>query len=570
MTEPNQPPVIHKESIPANSNGSANKPALSAQDESQAETDEETLRQMTGAPNLNQPLVSKDAFADVDIKSSRPIWKLPGPKLTLIAVALVPVFGVAGYFIAGGRSPQQQTAVPTEPKTSEKPDETEENSELQQAEQEIASLKSQIALDDQAYVQNVQGSQEPTPSSLTTSSQPSDTVTTPSPEPQAVSVTTRSSPPPTVNYSPPPPPIQPSFTAASSSAPFPESFVDIDPVEQWRQLARLGSYGNIDSGRETQQVDGDLAVASSSDPPSSEGMTASSAVPVAYFAATSATVPTYASIDFQSEVSMEQQPSEETREDSVGKPEEDPDSFANSPNTDEPEILEEAESRILEEQGFGTISAMQSLVAGSHAAGELVTPVVIDNEGVGDLFMVVLAESLTDNSSQTVIPAGALLTVQVDRVSENGLVQLSATEAIWEEQGFQRELVLPNQTILIRGDSGNPLIAESYGDIGGDVAAMDMGQFALGAIRRVGELYTRSDSRVQTGDGTTVITESNPAPNILAGALEGGSEAILDAISDRNQRAIEKLQERPRVPHIPAGSSVQVFVNQSMQIPSSF
>ena len=133
-----------------------------------------------------------------------------------------------------------------------------------------------------------------------------------------------------------------------------------------------------------------------------------------------------------------------------------------------------------------------------------------------------------------------VLVVLVDRVSENGLVQLSATQAIWEEQGFQRELVLPSQTLLVRGNDGDPLIAENYGDIGGDIAAMDMGQFALGAIRRVGELYTRSDSRVQTGDGTTVITESNPEPNILAGALEGGSDAILDAISERNQQAIER------------------------------
>ena len=184
--------------------------------------------------------------------------------------------------------------------------------------------------------------------------------------------------------------------------------------------------------------------------------------------------------------------------------------------------------------------------------------------------MVVLSEALTDNASRTAIPAGALLAVQIDHVSENGLVQLSATEAVWEEQGFQRELVLPRQTLLIRGNSGDPLLASNYGDIGDDIAAMDMNQFTLGAIQRVGELYTRSDSRVQTGDGTTVITESNPAPNILAGVLEGGSDAILDAISDRNQQAIERLREHPRVPYIPAGSSILVFVNQSMQMPSSF
>ncbi|MEO1637353.1 MAG: hypothetical protein AAFS04_20000, partial [Cyanobacteria bacterium J06631_9] len=76
------------------------------------------------------------------------------------------------------------------------------------------------------------------------------------------------------------------------------------------------------------------------------------------------------------------------------------------------------------------------------------------------------------------------------------------------------------------------------------------------------------DARVQSGDGTTIITESNPAPNILAGALEGGSEALLDDISERNQQAIERLQQRPNIPYLPAGTSVQVFINQSMQMPA--
>jgi hypothetical protein len=169
-----------------------------------------------------------------------------------------------------------------------------------------------------------------------------------------------------------------------------------------------------------------------------------------------------------------------------------------------------------------------------------------------------------------VIPEGSVLVVQVDRTSEDGLVQLSATQAIWEEQGLQRELVLPSRTVFIRGQGGDPLMAEGYGDSGGDIAAMDMGQFAIGAIRRIGELYTRSDSRVQTGDGATVITESNPAPNILAGALEGGSDAILDSISERNQRAIERLEQRPQIPYIPANTQVQAFINQSMQMPAGF
>lgn len=550
---------------------------MTEHNQSHAPTDteptEESLRQMTGAPDINQPLVNEDAFADINVSSSRPVWKLPFPKLALIAAALVPVFGLAGYFLAGSRTAQQQATLPSTPEDAAEPDEAVESTDLQAAEQEIASLKSQMALDDQAYVQE---NQRPAPLSAGSSSQQSElAITSPAstvtPQPQAVTVATRSTPP-TVNYSPPPPPIQsspPNFSSISGPSAVPDSFVNVDPFEKWQQLAQLGSYGSIGNRDSERQAEADTTVVSGPDAVINESFVSEGAVPAAYFAATSATVSPYRSVSFQEDTAVEPFLND-TEKEGENKPEEEQTHTERLPKAEEPPILTEAESRILEEQSLGAVSSTQSLIAGGYAAGELVTPVVLDNEGVENRFMVVLSEPLTDNASHTAIPSGALLVVQVDRVAENGLVQLSATQAIWEEQGFQRELILPSQILIIRGNDGDPLLAESYGDIGGDIASMDTGQFALGAIRRVGELYTRSDSRVQTGDGTTVITESNPAPNILAGALEGGSDAILDAISERNQQAIERLRERPRVPYVPAGSSVQVFVNQSMQMPSGF
>ncbi|MEO0885526.1 MAG: hypothetical protein AAFY54_06270 [Cyanobacteria bacterium J06648_10] len=542
-----------------------------ASHEADTEPNEESLRQMTGAPDINSPLIRKDAFADVDISSSRPVWKLPFPKLALIAVALVPVFGFAGYFLAGGRATQQQATLPSTPEDPPEPSETVENTDLQVAEQEIARLKSQVALNDQAYVPEEQGSISP---SVENKEQKSESATaTPTNEPnksQAATVAARPTPP-AVNYSPPPPTIRasiPTVSNASNPSAIPESFANVDPFEQWRQLAQLGSYGSIGSRDSEGQPETDVTVAGSLSTVINESPLTEGTVPTAYFAATSATVPSSQPVSFHEDTTIEQL-LDNTQEESLNKPAAAP-AIEGSPKAEEPSILVEAESRILEEQTVGSTGTIQSLVAGGSAAGELITPVVLDNEGAADRFMVVLSEPLTDNASHTAIPAGALLVVKVDRVSENGLVQLSATQVIWEDQGFQRELVLPSQTLLIRGNGGNPLTAESYGDMGGDIASMDMGQFALGAIRRVGELYTRSDSRVQTGDGTTVITESNPAPNILAGVLEGGSDAILDAIGERNQQAIEKLRDRPSVPYVPAGTSIQVFVNQSMQMPSGF
>ncbi len=44
----------------------------------------ESLREMTGAPNLDEPLVSETAFDAVEMKSERPAWKMPGPKLMAV------------------------------------------------------------------------------------------------------------------------------------------------------------------------------------------------------------------------------------------------------------------------------------------------------------------------------------------------------------------------------------------------------------------------------------------------------------------------------------------------------
>jgi Bacterial conjugation TrbI-like protein len=193
---------------------------------------------------------------------------------------------------------------------------------------------------------------------------------------------------------------------------------------------------------------------------------------------------------------------------------------------------------------------------------------VIDGTGKQpDRFTVLLAEPLMDSRGSIAIPASAQLLVQVEGVAATGQVQLSAITAAWQERGRIKEIILPTGAIQVRGKDGQPLIARQFTDKGKEIAALDAGQFLLGAVRRSAELYTRSNTRVENSNSTTVVTQENPPPNILAGALEGGTSAILDTIAERNQRAVEAIQNRPPIHFIKAGSLVQVFVNQSMQLP---
>ncbi|MBE9137382.1 hypothetical protein IQ254_09200 [Nodosilinea sp. LEGE 07088] len=521
----------------------------------------DTLREMMGAPDLAEPLVAEEAFNSEPVQSERPFWKLPVPKLVLIGSALVPVFALAGVFIVGSRqgdAPGTATTTPEADPTEAQPQTVE--AELEQARAEIAALKAQMALEDQSVAQTTASGAPPRPTT-TPSSPPAPVATPPRPTPQPVA----SAPPPTISARPASPAVsypaptrrlQPAatttaFVSRPSAIPAvstPAAVPAIDPAERWQQLAQVGSYGSLPLPEET-----------------AESVPMPETVAQAQFAYATTLPPAPAPVSIPESTAAEGTPEFSTSEPPEIQEIDELDGFpvaASEADASSPAILTADEARILQPP-----ATPASLVAGTQSSGSLTTPVILDSATDGNNLLVVLSEPLVDSQGQVAIPAGGELVVQVEAVSDNGLVQLSATQAIWHDQGQSRALVLPQGVIQIRGQDGTPLQAEAYDDIGPGIAAMDAGQFALGSIRRASELYTRPNTRVETGNGTTVATTENPAPNVLAGVLEGGTDAILDTITERNQRAIEELEQQPRIAYIEAGRPVQVFVNQSMQMP---
>jgi hypothetical protein len=520
------------------------------------------LREMTGAPDLSEPLVSEADFAAEPIKSARPLWKLPIPKLILIGLALLPVFALAGLFVAGGR--KTQLANPPDSSGDADSVEAEDDSaeaELEQAQAEIASLKAQMALEDQGQLEPGFSS---TPRAADSSTErPASPEATP-PGTVSPSPARPTSPPPrssSVDRSPPrtittTAPRSPAVTAA----PAPE--VAVDPAERWRELAQVGSYGTVTptEGEEEPVVTATAANrAEFADRPISPAIAQASSLPESpQITAHQASVPEALLSEAQPSFSTAESPDPDLSETS---PPSMTTAFEELP-VGSPAILTAAEARILQATAKPSV-----LVAGTQSAAELTTPVVLEAANIGSHYRVVLSEPLMDHQGQVAIPAGGELLVQVDAVSESGLVQLSAVQAVWEEQGSQRELQLPAGFVQVRGDAGTPLIADQYRDVGPEMAAMDAGQVAIGAVRRASELYNRTDTRVETGNGSTVVTESSSDPNLLAGLLEGGTDVLLDTLSERNQQAMEELAERPRIAYIEAGRPVQIFINQTVQMP---
>ncbi len=193
------------------------------------------------------------------------------------------------------------------------------------------------------------------------------------------------------------------------------------------------------------------------------------------------------------------------------------------------------------------------------------TPLVLDDRASNERFTIVLSEAIPDATGQPVIPANAKLMVQVDQVSQTGRVQLTATSITWNQNGQTQEMTLPAGAMQIRGAQGQPLVAQEVDDK--QRARLEREQFVLSGIRGATGQLIQPNSRVAIGSGSTVITQDSQRPNILAGALHDSVNTLLNAITERNERAAAAIQQRPPIRYIAAGTAVQVFVNQSVQLP---
>ena len=197
----------------------------------------EELRELTHAPLVDEPLVTPADFEPDDHSSIRPIWKMPLPKLGVIAILLVPVFGLAGYFLVGGQQADvtEQPQSSTQSKTADSDTNEQSAAELDQLRQENEALKANSALDGQAHALSEQSAPEPRGQTEAISTH-SDSPTPVSPRPQSQG---RSNAPAVINASPASSPAH-SATASRSINPPRSPTQFSDPAEQWAVLGPVG------------------------------------------------------------------------------------------------------------------------------------------------------------------------------------------------------------------------------------------------------------------------------------------------------------------------------------------
>ncbi|WP_375510682.1 hypothetical protein [uncultured Nostoc sp.] len=466
-----------------------------------------------------------------DVQTKQPLSSNPFAKLGLVGAATFAIVLVGGVFLSQlmSSNPKPKNIVP--PQVREQPT---DESTSQQLSGEVDTLKTKLALTEQAEMVKAAQQQLRTAKS---------TPTVVLKEPSVSSRGTERvipTPPPPIAYvprtvtverivrvpasqpvrSPQLPVVQPNtqpqtvVNITPASPPSPPS-----PLQEWRRLAKLGSYGQVDATNQSNNI------ASAPEPANNP------------------------------QPQQQQTP---------------------QPETPAPEVSQA--------QPVG----QKSLAVGTSAKAVLATAIfgeTTTKSGGGDeagqaknVFVIKSQEALKSKDGTTVIPANTEFLAEISSINEQGLTQMNVTKLISQNNGNPTEQSLPSNAIIIRGTQGKPLVANKYPGQSSSIASMDAGLFVLGGIGKAAELINRPDTKLvpytvtssnptdsdpdRVSTTTSLISETENRRNLAAGVLEGGMNSVVPQIAQRNQQAIAQMSQPTNIWFMKAGTTVELYVNQ--------
>ncbi|MBE9010934.1 hypothetical protein IQ250_12015 [Pseudanabaenaceae cyanobacterium LEGE 13415] len=211
------------------------------------------------------------------------------------------------------------------------------------------------------------------------------------------------------------------------------------------------------------------------------------------------------------------------------------------------------------------------IAPGTFATARLMTPVVwaqdLKTEQQPQRFALQLSQAIYGSDGSVALPAGSQMVAKVDAVSNNGMMQLSVVQAVVPTSNGNQVVEIPPGAMFISGESGQPLVAKGYNSQRGEVARRDLEIALMGALGQVGSLLNRPANQTTTTSpylSTTSI--SNGQTNLLGGILEGGFSKLSSQISQRQQKQVEEILQRPNFWYVPAGQTLQVFTTSPVEV----
>ncbi|MEH2380400.1 MAG: hypothetical protein V7K27_25380 [Nostoc sp.] len=466
-----------------------------------------------------------------EVQTKEPFSSNPFAKLALVGAATLAIVLVGGVFLSKLMSTSNQ-----KPKNIVSPEARSQPispSNSQQLGAEVDTLKTKLALTEQAQMVKAAQQQLRIAKSTPTVALQKPSVSSrdrekviPTPAPAPTVYVPQTVPVERVAPLPlPSPQVVNTQPVANITPPAPPS-----PLEEWRRLAKLGSYGQVNT--------------------SNQPIAAAPELP-------------------NNSQAQEQTPNPNPKQ-----------------TTPPPEVSQ------AQPQGQKTVAV------GSSAQAVLATAIfgetTTKSNGGGEegedknVFVIRLKEALKSTDGAIALPANTEFLAEIRSLSEQGLLQMNVVKVISHDNGNLTERSLSNNAIILRGTQGKPLIANKFPNQGSSIASMDAGLFILGGIGKAAELVNLPDTHLQAisspivptnTDGSTnpqtsqaqaqaytsYTTVTEPRRNLAAGVLEGGLNSVVPQIAQRNQQAIAQMSQQTNVWFLPAGTNIEVYVNQPTQ-----
>jgi hypothetical protein len=227
------------------------------------------------------------------------------------------------------------------------------------------------------------------------------------------------------------------------------------------------------------------------------------------------------------------------------------------------------------------VGETKEVALGTSVPGRIIMPMIWEEGGnnQSDRFAIELTKPLTATDGTVALPTGTVLVTKTVAVGKkNNLVSANAMPAAGyayaliypDSQGTIKQETIPAETLSIRGRGQQPLIAKKLNDVGTDIANQDLLIGLLSSLGKVGSIINqpRTQSSTVVSGGTfnqsTVITNSNP--QIWAAALEGFFSPVSERLSRRSDQEVQELLQHPNIQFLPEGTEVSVVVNSFLKV----
>jgi hypothetical protein len=223
------------------------------------------------------------------------------------------------------------------------------------------------------------------------------------------------------------------------------------------------------------------------------------------------------------------------------------------------------EASLISNQQFNNSLLTKNILVGSKATGKLETPIVWSGKpgSFHQKYLVKLTESLFSTDKSVAIPKGAYLTAQVNEATETGLIQMYVTSILITGQEQTLEKPIPKGAIILLGKGGRQLKAAIQQQ---NRSSSDLEMALLSGIANAAGSINAPRSQTVFGSGSYSTTTTNRNPNHLAAFGQGAAQSIVQQMQLRNQRSQQSQSTVLQTFILDAGTTVQIFVNQSLQL----